>query len=40
MSAPLSATELTAKLIRFDTTNPPGHEAACVEFLDDLSDHW
>jgi acetylornithine deacetylase/succinyl-diaminopimelate desuccinylase-like protein len=27
--------ELLAALLRFDTTNPPGNEAACVEFLAD-----
>ena len=29
----LSATELLGELIRFDTTNPPGNEAACIDFL-------
>lgn len=28
--------ELLAHLIRFDTTNPPGNEAACIAFLADL----
>jgi acetylornithine deacetylase/succinyl-diaminopimelate desuccinylase-like protein len=28
--------ELAQRLIRFDTTNPPGNEAACIEFLRDL----
>lgn len=28
--------ELLQKLIRFDTTNPPGDETACVAFIDDL----
>jgi acetylornithine deacetylase/succinyl-diaminopimelate desuccinylase-like protein len=28
--------ELLQQLIRFDTTNPPGNEAACIEFLRDL----
>jgi acetylornithine deacetylase/succinyl-diaminopimelate desuccinylase-like protein len=29
----LTVTELLQELIRFDTTNPPGNEAACVAFL-------
>ena len=29
----LTATELAQELIRFDTTNPPGNEAPCIEFL-------
>ncbi|HET6209974.1 MAG TPA: M20/M25/M40 family metallo-hydrolase [Jatrophihabitans sp.] len=28
--------ELTRQLVRFDTTNPPGNEAACVRYLADL----
>jgi acetylornithine deacetylase/succinyl-diaminopimelate desuccinylase-like protein len=28
--------ELLQKLIRFDTTNPPGNERACIEYIDDL----
>src|SRR5918999_1969903 len=28
--------ELLRRLIRFDTTNPPGNEAACAGFLDEL----
>ncbi|KAA3664048.1 MAG: M20/M25/M40 family metallo-hydrolase [Chloroflexi bacterium] len=28
--------ELLQKLIRFDTTNPPGNERACVQFIDGL----
>lgn len=28
--------ELLQRLIRFDTTNPPGNEAACIAFLDEL----
>jgi acetylornithine deacetylase/succinyl-diaminopimelate desuccinylase-like protein len=28
--------EIAAQLIRFDTTNPPGNEAACIEFVRDL----
>jgi acetylornithine deacetylase/succinyl-diaminopimelate desuccinylase-like protein len=29
----LTVTELLRELIRFDTTNPPGNEEACVEFV-------
>ena len=29
----MTVTELLQELIRFDTTNPPGDEAACVEFI-------
>jgi acetylornithine deacetylase/succinyl-diaminopimelate desuccinylase-like protein len=29
----LSVTELLQELIRFDTTNPPGNEAACIDFI-------
>jgi acetylornithine deacetylase/succinyl-diaminopimelate desuccinylase-like protein len=29
----LTVTELLQELIRFDTTNPPGNETACVEFI-------
>jgi acetylornithine deacetylase/succinyl-diaminopimelate desuccinylase-like protein len=29
----VTVTELLQELIRFDTTNPPGDEAACVEFI-------
>jgi acetylornithine deacetylase/succinyl-diaminopimelate desuccinylase-like protein len=29
----LSVTELLQELIRFDTTNPPGNEAACIDFV-------
>jgi acetylornithine deacetylase/succinyl-diaminopimelate desuccinylase-like protein len=32
------AVELLRQLIRFDTTNPPGNEAECVEFLRRLLD--
>ncbi|MEM8857407.1 MAG: M20/M25/M40 family metallo-hydrolase [Chloroflexota bacterium] len=32
----LSPLELTQRLIQFDTTNPPGNERQCVEFIDDL----
>lgn len=28
--------ELLKNLIRFETTNPPGNEAACVSYIDDL----
>ncbi len=28
--------ELLQRLIRFDTTNPPGNEAGCIQFLNDL----
>jgi acetylornithine deacetylase/succinyl-diaminopimelate desuccinylase-like protein len=28
--------ELLQRLIRFDTTNPPGNEAACIAFINDL----
>src|SRR5205085_6350187 len=31
-----SPAELLQRLIRFDTTNPPGNEAECVEFVRDL----
>jgi len=29
----VTVTEILQELIRFDTTNPPGNEAACVEFV-------
>ena len=29
----LTVTELLQELIRFDTTNPPGNESACIEFV-------
>jgi acetylornithine deacetylase/succinyl-diaminopimelate desuccinylase-like protein len=29
----LTVTEVLQELIRFDTTNPPGNEAACIEFI-------
>jgi succinyl-diaminopimelate desuccinylase len=32
----LSAVDLAAELIRFDTINPPGQEAACTENLAQL----
>lgn len=28
--------ELLQNLLRFDTTNPPGNEAACIAYIDDL----
>jgi len=28
--------ELLQELIRFDTTNPPGNEAACIRFIDEV----
>lgn len=28
--------ELLQRLIQFDTTNPPGNEAACIGFIDNL----
>ena len=30
--------ELLQQLIRFDTTNPPGDEAACVSFIQGMLD--
>ena len=30
--------ELLRDLLRFDTTNPPGDEAACIEWIADLFD--
>jgi succinyl-diaminopimelate desuccinylase len=32
----LNAIDLTAELIRFDTINPPGREASCIEYLEGL----
>jgi len=32
----LTPVELLQRLIRFDTTNPPGNEAECVEFVRSL----
>jgi acetylornithine deacetylase/succinyl-diaminopimelate desuccinylase-like protein len=32
----LTPVELLQHLIRFDTTNPPGNEAECVEFVRNL----
>ena len=34
----MTAVELLQRLIRFDTTNPPGNEAACIEFIRGLLD--
>ena len=34
----MSPAELLQRLIRFDTTNPPGNEAACIEFVRGLLD--
>ena len=28
--------ELARKLIRFDTTNPPGNEVDCITYIDSL----
>nr|HET6902294.1 hypothetical protein [Ktedonobacteraceae bacterium] len=28
--------ELLQQLVRFDTTNPPGNEAACISYLGNL----
>ena len=28
--------EILQRLIRFDTTNPPGNEAECIAFIDEL----
>lgn len=38
MSVASDTIGLLSRLIRFDTTNPPGDERACVEFLSDLLD--
>ncbi len=32
----LTPLEVAQKLVQFDTTNPPGNEILCIEFLDDL----
>jgi len=32
-SPPVDVVELTRQLVRFDTTNPPGNEAACMKYL-------
>jgi len=34
----VTAVELLQRLIRFDTTNPPGNEAECIDFLHGLVD--
>jgi len=36
MITPPSVAALCQQLIRFDTTNPPGDEAACIQMLDQL----
>ena len=36
MITPPSVASLTQQLIRFDTTNPPGDEAACIQLLEQL----
>ena len=36
--APLSPLELLRALLRFDTTNPPGNERACIAFVQGLLD--
>src|SRR5713101_4163865 len=33
---PPSVASLTQQLIKFDTTNPPGNEAACIQMLEQL----
>jgi acetylornithine deacetylase/succinyl-diaminopimelate desuccinylase-like protein len=35
-AAALNVVELTQRLIRFDTSNPPGNERACVEYIREL----
>jgi acetylornithine deacetylase/succinyl-diaminopimelate desuccinylase-like protein len=35
----LTSVELLQRLIRFETTNPPGNEATCIEFLRGLLEH-
>ncbi len=35
-SAPYSPVEILQKLIRFDTSNPPGNEGECIAFIDQL----
>ena len=32
----LSPLELLQNLLRFDTTNPPGNEIACIDYIDQL----
>jgi acetylornithine deacetylase/succinyl-diaminopimelate desuccinylase-like protein len=36
MGAPIGHVELLQSLIRFDTSNPPGNERACIEFVGGL----
>jgi acetylornithine deacetylase/succinyl-diaminopimelate desuccinylase-like protein len=36
MAASISEVELLQALIRFDTSNPPGNERACIEFAGGL----
>ena len=36
MDASISEVELLQALIRFDTSNPPGNERACIEFVGGL----
>ena len=38
MSVPIyeRTAEILQTLIRFDTTNPPGNEAACIAYIDGL----
>jgi acetylornithine deacetylase/succinyl-diaminopimelate desuccinylase-like protein len=38
MNVEADAVDLVARLVRFDTTNPPGNEGPCVRFLADLLD--
>jgi acetylornithine deacetylase/succinyl-diaminopimelate desuccinylase-like protein len=38
MDGTLSPIDILQTLIRFDTTNPPGNEAACIHYLKDLLD--
>lgn len=35
-SRPPSPVDLLQRLIRFDTTNPPGNETACIQFIGEL----
>ena len=37
-SAYLDPVELTQRLVRFDTTNPPGNEGQCIEHIKSLLD--
>ncbi|MGD9249601.1 MAG: M20/M25/M40 family metallo-hydrolase [Desulfobacterales bacterium] len=32
--------EILQRLIQFDTTNPPGNEAPCIAYIDDLLSQW